>query len=498
MKWFITSILLVMVIWSTVAQSYAADAAAMMQPGLSGTARSLGVGGAFSSIGGDLSCMSSNPAGVALFSKSEFDISGGGNIGSNTSQYLDKSSQSKYSKGLLSQAGFAFTSRKLSPYNDLAIRRKGSKLDRFILAIGFQQLADFTTTQNFNGTNTSNSYEQAVASSLNTGSDQIGYPIPANNSLQSALVRYDSAISKYAPVIGQPIYQTGSVTSKGALRDINLTMGFNIGNTIYIGIGVGMPYMSYSSYYSFAESNAGNDSVVKTNYGYTISGLGVNGKLGMIFKPTKWLRLGASFQTPTSGSANTKFGDSTNYFSPYNSSNSFQFYNPLKATFGVSFYVKQWAIISVDYEIANYSGTHYHFDGDQSASIYWNTLISSKYRLSSTLKAGIEVSYKKLRLRGGIAWSQSPVRDDSTTNGYASARLDYTAGIGLRGKVFFADLAYVRTLSRSYYAPYSYSDTKGRQQPGVYTAATANVIVVTVGFTFGKSGNQSIPVYNYR
>ena len=50
---------------SLFAQEYVPTAGSLMQTDLSGTARSLGAGGAFSTVGADMSSMSSNPAGIA-------------------------------------------------------------------------------------------------------------------------------------------------------------------------------------------------------------------------------------------------------------------------------------------------------------------------------------------------------------------------------------------------------------------------------------------------
>jgi hypothetical protein len=59
----------------------------------------------------------------------------------------------------------------------------------------------------------------------------------------------------------------------------------------------------------------------------------------------------------------------------------------------------------------------------------------------------------------------------------------YTAGLGYRGKSFFADLAYVRTQYKDYFAPYTYTTN----EPGAFNKYANNNIVLTVGFKFGKS-----------
>jgi hypothetical protein len=50
------------------------DAARFASSDLNGTARYVGMGGVLSALGGDISVMSSNPAGTALFRKSEASL----------------------------------------------------------------------------------------------------------------------------------------------------------------------------------------------------------------------------------------------------------------------------------------------------------------------------------------------------------------------------------------------------------------------------------------
>ena len=45
----------------------AIDAYRISQPDMKGTARFMGMGGAFSALGGDLSTLSQNPAGIGIY-----------------------------------------------------------------------------------------------------------------------------------------------------------------------------------------------------------------------------------------------------------------------------------------------------------------------------------------------------------------------------------------------------------------------------------------------
>ena len=494
------------------AQDDISDASRMMRPDLSGTARSLGVGGAFSTVGADMSSMNSNPAGLGLYRSNEIALSGGAVFGNTGSQYLGIGTSDNFSKGSISQAGIVFTTKQLSKYENMGI--KGG-LERVVFGIGFQKVADFNRNDYYYGVNTKSSYAQALAADINGTASQNGIDItnPTNvnpynfalqsvNAFNSAIVDYtDTTQTKVGPKISSlPVNQASRISTQGSLSDINLSLGFNIGNTLYIGLGLGLPYMSYSRYSTFAEGNASSDSVYSMVYNTSNTGIGVNGKFGIIAKPTPWLRLGASVQTPTYfsmsqtayGNGQTQLGDTTGYQAENSTLYKFAYYNPGKLTFGASAYLKQWGFVSVDYELTDYTHTHYSFSGqDKTISDQENAYISAQYKIASTIKAGAEFSYKKLRLRAGFAWSESPFRSGVGVSGYDGARYNYTAGIGYRGQSFFADLAYVRTQYKDYYSPYAYKDAMNViQEPGVYNNSSVNTIVATVGFKFGSSSKN--------
>ena len=481
------------------AQNYTADAGRLMQTDLSGTARSLGAGGAFSSVGADMSSMSSNPAGIALYRSHEFAITAGGMGGNTNTTYLGQSSSSSFSKGEFTQAGFIFTTKRLSKYDDLRYNRGGSKLDRFVIGFGYQKLADYYGVTNFSGLNTQSSYAGAIASELNANQNPLNtnnFSIPTVNGYNAGILMYPSTTSNFlSPTIGLPVSQNGQIVTSGGLSELNLTLGFNVGNTVYIGAGMGIPYINYTRTVSYNESNTTGDSSYNSYYRYSLSGWGINGKLGVIVKPVKWVRIGAAIQTPTMYSLNqSEFGGTSSIFGgdsiAYAASSAanyrFVYDNPMKGTFGASFFLTHWGFISVDYELNDYAHSRFFFNGnDPQSSSAINSNISATYKLSSTVKAGAEFAYKGLRLRAGFAWSESPYSNNQPS-GYTGARFNYTGGIGYRGRRFFADLAYVRTEYKNYFTPYSYTDAQGvLQNPGVYNSFAANTVVATIGFKFG-------------
>ena len=73
------------------AGNYAATALKLSNTYSGGSARMMGLGGAQTALGGDISSASSNPAGLGFFNRSEFSFSPTINVINSSSSYLDNS-----------------------------------------------------------------------------------------------------------------------------------------------------------------------------------------------------------------------------------------------------------------------------------------------------------------------------------------------------------------------------------------------------------------------
>lgn len=481
------------------AQSYDVDALKLSQPDLYGSASSMGAGGAFSTVGGDPSSLATNPAGLGIYRAHEIAVSPGYNFGTSQTNYLGQKTDASSGHITFPQASIIFASKQLKAKAGISFDAS-NKLKRIVFGIGYNRIADLNRIDKFSGKNFSNSMAQTFADDLNKDNKAINlenYAIPTVQAWQTYVVdTLYSGDAKIYPRTELPVIQRGSVTTKGALSELNLALAANINDVVYIGVGVGVPFLSYSRKFNFYE---GKDTAVPSyyfnnyemNYNYTQTGFGVNGKFGIIVKPVSWFRIGAAFQTPsyyrlqetTQGNMASNFTSVGTLSSDTSQYYQYSYVNPLKLTTGASFYLKQWGFISVDYELANYNSAKFGFDGNKAEQDYWNKLINGKYRATSTVKVGAVFAFKSLRVRGGFAWSQSPFKSGIGVTNYDGTRMMYTAGLGYRGKYFFADLAYVRTQYKDYFAPYTYTTN----EPGAFNKYANNNIVLTVGFKFGKS-----------
>ena len=75
----------------------------------SGTARSMGIGGAEGSIGGDFSGLSVNPAGIAIYKSSDIMFTPSMKLNTVTSTYLNNNTTNNNSQFNFNNAGVVFT-----------------------------------------------------------------------------------------------------------------------------------------------------------------------------------------------------------------------------------------------------------------------------------------------------------------------------------------------------------------------------------------------------
>src|SRR5690606_26879002 len=124
-----------------------------------GTARFRAMSGAFGALGGDMSAVSSTPAGSAIFTTSHASISISSLNTSNDVSYFNGLNSSTESKFDLNQTGAAFV------FNNT---NQNSPWKKFVLSIGYDKLGNFEDSWFASGTNTNSidSYFFAYAQGL--------------------------------------------------------------------------------------------------------------------------------------------------------------------------------------------------------------------------------------------------------------------------------------------------------------------------------------------
>ena len=466
-----------------------ADALRFSQTNMTGTARSTSMAGAFGAIGADFSSLSINPAGLAIYRKPEITMSPAVfSKKTNSSFFGNRSLDEKY--------GFNFGNLGLiATAEQQNYAKHGWKFLNF--GVGYNRLSSYSSHSTYAGVNPDNSYLDYFLQNINTPqgtkSDDLN-PFFENLAYQTFLLNPKDSIdtlhySSEIPFGGA--LQRRNATSSGAMREIAVSIAGNYKDRLFLGATLGFDFISYTENSSYEESDK-LDTIPRfksfaMNQDLTTDGQGFNLKLGMIFKATDWLRLGAAVTTPTSfemsdnyrSRLKSEFDNGDKHDFQAKGDFTYELTTPLKATASAAVIIQKQAVISVDYELMNYAEMNFGSSSDAFFDI--NNSIQNKYTQANNIRIGGEWKFENFSFRGGYAMLGSPFRSGVSYPGADFSRTCYTAGIGLRDERYFLDFAYSITLSNEFYRQYS---LKSELVEGAKSSVSAQNFIMTLGFKF--------------
>jgi hypothetical protein len=217
-----------------------------------------------------------------------------------------------------------------------------------------------------------------------------------------------------------------------------------------------------------------------TGTGYTL-------KAGLIYRPISLVRIGASVHLPTYYRMSEEFetdmrtlfdnGDEFFEVSPINEFD-YRLRTPPRFIGSVAFQIPKLAILSVDYEMVDYSRAHFDSKGTTDLGLLAkNDVINTVFQTTHNLRAGAEVHFGPLYLRGGISRYGSPYRNEEVNE---NMHLQvYSGGAGFRSERFFLDMAYAVRQGE-----YTYLLYRPENMYGATTTENKHQITATAGFRF--------------
>ena len=413
-----------------------------------GTARYVGMGGAMTAIGGDPSAVLDNPAGLGLYRRSEISLT--------FDETIDRTEQSS----LIPEHTTPASKRtRFAAPNISAIwawgnpqKQRGMIYSNFMLAAN--RLANFNRDIVVTGEG------MGLASTLCALTNGLEEQYLQNQPWDDAEIGWLSILGYEAYLIN-PIVDsleldvmkkfqwtpavdftngTLSVSESGTYDQYTLSWAGNINNQWYLGLSLNIPTLSYIKRTSHQETDRVNSAELKSLY--HLSGVGVSGSVGLIFRPIQALRIGASFQTPTVMSLSVQTegdmyssigGQNYEILTPASGVSNTEMMSPLRSSVSVAGQIGNKGLLAVQYDYAH----------------------SAEMEDVHTLRVGAEAQVTRgLFLNAGYVYESSFMKEDPVWMlGYNEIRTDmdyrYTAssqyasvGFGYRGNGIVAQLAY--------------------------------------------------------
>lgn len=514
-----------------------------------GTARSIGMGNAMTAVGGDLGSIGINPAGSAVAGYSQFTITPNLTISSMNASYsaypvggadrFTNEQNKRLTRFSMPNIGLTFNWK----------TGNGSGLKAITYGLVVNGTNNFTGKMLAGGRNDKTSYQSAMAVAadgydmdfLNGYSiDKDGkrvdrgwdYPYYYGDDFQndpnkgkfapwnvianaqagsianygdtddpSYYWRYKATTEGYSNTgkkdangnyiydifLAGPLNQAYSRNITGSKYDVLFNVGFNFGDTFFVGANLGVTSLNYNydeCYKEAAENPSAFEidfgdkgktcfSDYRTRYSYTADGSGVFGKIGFLWRPVDGLRVGAAVQTPTIMEINERWIQDVNLNytdASFNGSAktpegeySYRLRSPYRLNAGAAFTFAGMALVSADYEMTDYSTMKFMSkDGGWSNDTFssLNDQIRNCMGVSHMVRIGAEFKpLPEIAVRAGYNFTTTP---EYVYEGNSKTKLNdrinaFSVGLGYSSNgSFFADIAARMTmLADEYIFPYA-------------------------------------------
>ena len=468
MKKLIFILIGVMTVSVTQAQNIT-DALRYSDDEIQGSARFRALSGAFGALGGDMSAVSVNPAGSAVFNYSHASISLITGDVQNDTRYFNGFDSSSNSDVDLNQAGAAIVLRNRNEDNDWR---------RIVIGFAYDRTNNFEEDWFAYGTNTNSidSYFMANAQGLRLDeisrfegeSDTDAYgDIGATFGYghQQAYLGYESYILEPENDTDDNTVYTSNMASgtfnqefSYAARGYNGKFSFNFAtqyqDNLYLGLNLNAHFIDYVRSTYFYEENSNPGSIVSEvgfeNNLYTV-GDGFSFQIGTIAKLSENFRLGLAYNSPVWYTMNE---ETTQYIAAVrddagvpvtqiinpeirNIFPAYKLQTPSKFTGSLAYIFGADGLISFDYSRKNYGKAKFKPTSDNYFAAQ-NNIINDNLRAASTYRFGGEYKYKQFSFRAGYRFEESPYKNESTIGDLTG----YSLGLGYNFGNTRLDLTY--------------------------------------------------------
>ncbi len=393
-----------------------------------GTARFEGMSGAFGALGGDISSINVNPAGMSVANGSLFSATLGVQNLSTDTKYYDNNTKKQDDFFSMPQIG-----------GTLVFNSRGS--------------SDWT-----NRTMTLNYNKKTHFESVVKGETKNGKFLKFDKHLE------DAKPAKY--VFDHSLEQEFNSKSSGSSRVFNLGFSGCYKGKLYLGGTLNFHSFQYTQNTFLGEVNedANSNKLVSSNeITSNIDATGISLGLGVIYKINHNLRLGFAYETPAwygeiiddyqdylameAVGTNLKKADDTK-----NNTSSYNFKTPSRLTFSGAYVFGKQGLISIDYTYKNHKNMKY--DETDEIFVEANDSFMENYRNTHAVNIGTEWRFNALSVRGGYHYQQTPnvLVKSKNLNGFS-------LGAGyVFGNTRF-DLSYRYDNSGTSYKVYNLNDT---------------------------------------
>ena len=433
------------------------DALRYSQDEIQGTARFRALSGAFGALGGDLSAISLNPAGSAVFTRSHAAFTLSNLDTKNDVQYFNGFNSASRSKFDFNQGGAVFV---------FANNDSNSPWKKFTVSINYDKIGNFDNLWVARGVNTNNNsidlyflgYADGLrldeisalpGESISTAYSEIGSLYGFGH--QQAFLGFESFILEpdadddanttyFSNLANGTFDQEYIYASRGYNGKITFNAATQYEDNLFLGLNLNSHLINYNRSTLLFEDNSNLGSLINNiEFENTLStiGTGFSFQLGGIVKLNKEFRLGLTYDSPTwftIREETTQYlrtvsdidGSITINPNIVNVYPSYRLQTPGKIGGSLAYVFANKGLFSFDYSLKDYSSAKFKPMSDSYLSSQ-NNIINNQLTTASTYRFGAEYKVKQFSLRGGYRFEESPYKNGVTVGDLTG----YSVGIGV-------------------------------------------------------------------
>lgn len=519
----------------------------LSQSDLNGDARYVGMGGAMSALGANLTAMGSNPASAGIYRRSDVGLSAGFVQTPYNGTMLIGPSKTR---GSFDQAGFIY-----------ACNLGNSSGVKFVnMGFNYHKSRNFKNYIGLNCVNLPTMMNEGVpegvsqswqfvdlAANLNGNLLDLGYEDDRELTTPSTLLAYDTylidAFDENGESVGDrdvkidhylPSYANNYDYHRaqwGGIEDYDFNLSMNINERVYLGATFTVHNVDMHSSLVYAEElyengNVGSTAMYTMQQEEAITGAGYDGKFGIIVRPAEEnpFRFGVTITTPTAydlqsrnyASMATPYigSDGNTCFADVDLTNEYRIRTPWKLDVSAATTIGTRFAIDAEYQWANRSSAAVRYATDNhynSSGIGYKTDIDIQdeltkyYKNVHTVRVGAEARLTDdLSLRAGYNYVTPSLDKKAYLNlfldgssYYYATNTDYvnpgatnriTFGLGYHHKSFYMDAAYQHTMQNVDVYPFHYDPNDRFGGNNILAPQSVglhrNQLVMTMGFKF--------------
>lgn len=484
LKHIILSAFVSSVFWSQTHAQTIDDALTFSREDIGASARMKGLGNANTALGGDISSINGNPAGLGFFSRSDMSITFDYLGNKNKTLFEGTNSSSKKGHFGVDQAGVVF-------HFPTSNYRSNSGWLNFNVGLSYNKTQNFNNRLTYEGTNNNTTIVNALSDIM---SGKFGSDFAQSNIVE----KFADGKAGYFPLAKEAAEkdQYNDIITRGDRSKTSMAFGANYNNQFYIGATLGITSFRYEKSTQFIENGwtkSGNEILADNpdskygdpadplydytdasyelfdNFGQVTEGSGVDFKLGMIYKPTTDWNIGLTVNTPTwttvkddtRSYTDINFYDSETAKDPfhvyesdfYDSAEDYNITTPWKFGLGLTKFFSR-GFLTADAEYVTYNSMRYS-NANNSYNVDYSGInqdIKDFYKGAFNFKVGGEVLFTNiLSGRAGFNYFGNPYKEDIDDKNYSGS-----LGLGIKlTNTLYMDLALVHQVNSYKQAPYS-------------------------------------------